>query len=152
MTLRADEAAFEQEARAAPRDPGTAYSVLFAISFCHFLNDMMQALVPAIYPLLKTSYALDFGQIGLITLCFQMTASILQPVVGAVTDKKPSPRSLAVGMGFTLVGLLLVSRAASFVTLLMAVSMIGVGSAIFHPESSRIARLASGGRAASRNG
>ncbi|MBX9739686.1 MAG: MFS transporter, partial [Beijerinckiaceae bacterium] len=147
MSLRADDgsiAALGTEPR--PAAQGTAYAVLFAISFCHLLNDMMQALVPAIYPLLKDSYALDFGQIGLITLCFQMTASVLQPVVGAVTDKKPSPRSLAASMGFTLIGLLLVSRASSFGMLLLAVSLIGVGSAIFHPESSRIARLASGGR------
>jgi FSR family fosmidomycin resistance protein-like MFS transporter len=147
MTLRADQGSAETlTVTPHPARAGTAYSVLFAISFCHLLNDMMQALVPAIYPLLKQTYSLDFGQIGLITLCFQMTASLLQPVVGAVTDKRPVPGSLAIGMGFTLVGLLLVSRASSFATLLMAVAMIGVGSSIFHPESSRIARLASGGR------
>ncbi|MDB5510132.1 MAG: transporter [Hyphomicrobiales bacterium] len=147
MSLRAENGiAAAAEVEPKPALPGTAYAVLFAISFCHLLNDMMQALVPAIYPLLKESYALDFGQIGLITLCFQMTASVLQPVVGAVTDKRPSPRSLAASMGFTLIGLLLVSRASSFGMLLLAVSLIGVGSAIFHPESSRIARMASGGR------
>lgn len=150
MTLSAEPVSAAASASPAPAahtsHAGTVYPVLFAISFCHMLNDMMQALVPAIYPLLKQSYALDFSQIGLITLCFQMTASLLQPIVGAITDKKPSPRSLAASMAFTLIGLLLVSRASSFGSLLMAVSLIGVGSAIFHPESSRIARLASGGR------
>ncbi len=125
---------------------GPAYAIIFTVAFCHLLNDMMQALVPAIYPLLKEAYHLDFGQIGLITFCFQMTASVLQPIIGAITDKRPSPRSIAASMGFTFVGLLLVSQAGSFEIILMAVAMIGVGSAIFHPEASRVARLASGGR------
>jgi FSR family fosmidomycin resistance protein-like MFS transporter len=124
---------------------GTVLTVLGAVSFCHFLNDLIQSLLPAIYPLLKASYALDYGQIGLITLVFQLTASLLQPVVGTYTDRRPMPYSLAIGMGFTLLGLLLLSRAA-YPWLLLAAALIGTGSSIFHPESSRIARLASGGR------
>jgi FSR family fosmidomycin resistance protein-like MFS transporter len=124
----------------------TAFAVLGALSFSHFLNDMLQSLLPAIYPMLKSSYALDFGQIGLITLTYQLTASLLQPVVGAYTDKHPKPYSLAVGMGFTATGLLLLASAGSFHLLLLAASCIGMGSSIFHPESSRVARLASGGR------
>lgn len=122
------------------------FTVLTAISFCHLLNDMVQSLVPAIYPLLKQSFHLDFGQIGLITLTYQLTASLLQPAVGYYTDKRPQPYSLAVGMGFTLAGLLLFSVAATFSSLLTASAVIGVGSAVFHPESSRVARLASGGQ------
>jgi FSR family fosmidomycin resistance protein-like MFS transporter len=124
---------------------GTALRVLGAVSFCHFLNDLIQAMLPAIYPLLKTNYALDFAQIGLITLVFQLTASLLQPLVGTYTDRNPLPYSLAIGMGCTLLGLLLLSRAA-YPLLLLAAAMIGTGSSVFHPESSRIARLASGGR------
>ena len=133
-------------APAAPPAAQTVYPVLFAISFCHALNDMMQALVPSIYPLLKDSFNLDFAQIGYITLTWQMTASLLQPVVGAVADKRPMPYSLAFGMIFTLAGLLMAAWAPSYVMLLIAVGLIGTGSAIFHPESSRIARMASGGR------
>jgi FSR family fosmidomycin resistance protein-like MFS transporter len=110
------------------------------------LNDMIQSLLPAIYPLLKSSFALDFGQIGLITLTFQITASLLQPMIGMLTDRHPKPYSLVIGMGSTLVGLLLLSQAPSFTMLLIAAALIGTGSAVFHPESSRIARLASGGR------
>src|SRR5262249_55641125 len=124
----------------------TAFTILSAITFCHLLNDTMQSLLPAIYPTLKANYGLTFGQIGLITLTFQSTASLLQPVVGHYTDRRPLPYSLAVGMGFTLVGLLLLSAAASFPALLVAGGMVGLGSAIFHPESSRVARMASGGR------
>jgi FSR family fosmidomycin resistance protein-like MFS transporter len=124
----------------------TVYPVLFAISFCHALNDMMQALVPSIYPLLKDSFDLDFAQIGYITLTWQMTASLLQPIVGAAADKRPMPYSLAFGMIFTLAGLLMAAWAPSYALLLVAVGLIGTGSAIFHPESSRIARMASGGR------
>jgi MFS transporter, FSR family, fosmidomycin resistance protein len=124
----------------------TAFAVLAAISFCHLLNDMMQSLLPALYPMLKTSLNLNFGQIGLITLAFQMTASLLQPVVGMVTDRRPLPYSLAIGMGFTLIGLLLLSVAGSFPILLLAAALVGMGSSVFHPESSRVARLASGGR------
>lgn len=124
----------------------TVFSVLAAISFCHLLNDLLQSLIPAIYPLLKSSFDLNFAQIGLITFTFQMTASLLQPVVGFYTDKHPKPYSLAIGMGVTLLGLLLLSRAPNFPTIVMAAAMIGSGSAVFHPESSRIARLASGGQ------
>ena len=125
---------------------GTTIRILGAIAFCHLLNDMMQSLLPAIYPMLKTSYQLNFAQIGLITLAYQMTASLLQPIVGMYTDRKPQPYSLVAGMSFTLVGLLLLSRAGSFEALLIAASMVGVGSSVFHPESSRVARMASGGR------
>ncbi len=127
-------------------DTNTAFAVLAAISFSHGLNDLMQSLVPAIYPILKQSYALSFSQVGLITLVFQCTASLLQPVVGLYTDRRPLPYSLAAGMGFTLVGLLLLSVASQFVMLLLAAGLIGVGSSVFHPESSRVARMASGGR------
>ena len=120
--------------------------MLIAVSFCHLLNDTMQSLLPSIYPILKTAFHLDFGQIGLLTLTFQMTASILQPFVGLFTDRKPLPYSLPAGMVFTLAGLLLLAIAPSFPLLLLAASLIGMGSAVFHPESSRVARLASGGR------
>jgi len=127
--------------------PGrTAFAILLAISSAHLLNDLIQSLVPAIYPMLKQSYALSFGQIGLITLTFQMTASLLQPVVGAYTDRRPLPYSLAAGMAFTLGGLLLLSVAGSYPLLLLAAGLIGLGSSVFHPESSRVARMASGGR------
>jgi MFS transporter, FSR family, fosmidomycin resistance protein len=124
----------------------TAFTILATISFCHLLNDMQQALLPAIYPMLKDSYALSFGQIGLLTFVYQITASLLQPLVGAYTDRKPRPYSLAVGMGFTLVGLLLLATAQNFGLLLVAASLVGTGSSVFHPESSRVARMASGGR------
>jgi FSR family fosmidomycin resistance protein-like MFS transporter len=130
---------------AARDDAGTAMAVLAAVSASHFLNDMIQSLLPAVYPLLKSSYALDFGQIGLITLVFQVTASLLQPVVGTFTDRRPTWYSLPLGMGFTLCGLLLLSQ-ATYPLLLLAAALIGTGSSVFHPESSRIARLASGGR------
>jgi FSR family fosmidomycin resistance protein-like MFS transporter len=131
----------------ATHDAGTtAFRVLAAISFCHLLNDMMQSVVPAVYPILKTSYHLDFSQIGMITASLQITASLLQPLVGIYTDAHPKPYSLAIGMGFTLTGLLLLSSAPSFLAILVAVALVGVGSAVFHPESSRIARLASGGQ------
>jgi len=124
----------------------TAFAVLATISVCHLLNDMMQSLLPALYPMLKGSLDLSFGQIGLVTLAFQLTASLLQPLVGSFTDRRPLPYSLAVGMGFTLVGLLLLSVAGTFPVLLLAAALVGMGSSVFHPESSRVARLASGGR------
>ncbi len=124
----------------------TTFAVILSLSFCHLLNDMMQSLVPALYPILKDSYALSFGQIGLITLAFQCTASMLQPVVGMYTDRKPQPYSLMVGMGFTLVGLLLMSRADTYPLILFAAALIGMGSSVFHPEASRVARMAAGGR------
>ncbi|MGC9269108.1 MFS transporter [Acidiphilium sp.] len=124
----------------------TAFAVLVAISVCHLLNDMMQVLLPAIYPLLKGGFHLNFAQIGLITLVYQITASILQPMVGLYTDARPQPFSLPFGMGFTLIGLVGLAFAASYPELLAAAALLGVGSSIFHPESSRIARVASGGR------
>jgi len=130
----------------ADRADGTAFKVLGAISFSHMLNDMIQSLILAIYPLLKSGFHLSFGQIGLITLVFQVTASLLQPVVGYYTDRKPQPYSLPIGMGFTLTGLLLLSVAPNFGVLLVAAALVGTGSSIFHPESSRVARMASGGQ------
>lgn len=124
----------------------TVFPILFTISFTHLLNDMMQSVIPAVYPLLKEQFKLSFTEIGLITLTFQLTASLLQPFVGFYTDKKPLPFSLAIGMGFTLAGLLLLSVAGSFGVLLMAVALVGMGSSVFHPESSRVAQLASGGK------
>ena len=125
---------------------GTAALVLYGTSLTHGLNDLIQSLVPAIYPILKTEFALDFGQIGLITLAFQLTASLLQPWVGFYTDRHPRPFLLPVGMGVSLAGLLLLSVAPNYGILLIAAALVGVGSSIFHPESSRIARAASGGR------
>jgi FSR family fosmidomycin resistance protein-like MFS transporter len=124
----------------------TAFAIIAALGFCHLLNDMMQSMLAAIYPMLKASYGLDFGQIGLLTFTFQVTASLLQPLVGIYTDKRPQPYSLSLAMGFTLVGLILLAFAQHFWLLLSAASLVGVGSSVFHPESSRMARLASGGR------
>ena len=120
--------------------------ILASLSFCHLLNDLMQSLLPSIYPMLKQSFGLSFRQIGLITLVSQITASLLQPVIGTYTDRRPQPYSLAAGMSFTLVGMMLLGFGPSFAALLAAAALIGLGSAVFHPESSRIARLASGGR------
>lgn len=130
----------------AQKNERTRFRVLGAISFSHFLNDMIQSLILAIYPLLKGQFSLSFTQIGLITLTYQITASLLQPLVGMHTDKYPKPYSLSIGMGCTLCGLLLLSVAPNFETVLIASALVGTGSSIFHPESSRIARLASGGR------
>ncbi len=124
----------------------TAFAVLVALSVSHLLNDTIQSLISAVYPILKESYALTFTQIGLITLAFQITASLLQPVIGVYTDRRPLPFSLAFGMGVTLLGLLLLSVVGSFSTILIAAGLVGVGSAVFHPEASRMARLASGGQ------
>jgi FSR family fosmidomycin resistance protein-like MFS transporter len=124
----------------------TVFAVLVALSVSHLLNDTMQSLLQAVYPILKTTYSLDFTQIGLITFTFQATASLLQPVVGFVTDRRPRPFSLATGMIFTFVGLLMLSTAHNFSMILTAAAMVGMGSSIFHPEASRLARLASGGR------
>ena len=124
----------------------TVFGILFAISFSHLLNDMLQSIITSVYPLLKQNFHLNFTQIGLITFTFQITASLLQPFVGIYTDRKPRPYSLAIGMGLTLAGVVMLSRAPSFIALLGAVSMMGIGSSIFHPESSRLAHLASGGR------
>ena len=136
----------DMEPVASAKVAGPAYVVLVGISLSHFLNDTMQSLIPSVYPILKESYALDFTQIGMITLAFQFTASLLQPVVGHFTDKKAQPFSLAIGMGSTFVGLLLLSVAQQYLTILFAASLVGLGSAVFHPESARIARMASGGR------
>lgn len=124
----------------------TVISVLIGISVSHMLNDIVQSLIPAIYPIVKDKFALSFAQIGIITLCFQLTASILQPFVGRYTDKHPQPYSLILGMGFTLAGILALWGAGSYITLLGAVMLVGMGSSIFHPESSRIANAASGGK------
>jgi len=125
---------------------GTAVAVLAAISVCHMLNDVIQSLIMAIYPMLKTSLALDFAQIGFITFTFQATASVLQPLVGHLTDRYPTPYSLVAGMGSSLLGLLLIAFASSYAAVLAGAALIGMGSSVFHPESSRVARLASGGR------
>src|SRR5437868_8490898 len=133
---------------AAPGDTGekTVFKILLTISFCHLLNDTLQSLIPAIYPLLKNSFHLDFGQVGLIALTLQLTASVLQPLVGLYTDRRPQPYSLAVGMGISLAGLLALALAPSYATVLTAAALMGIGSAVFHPESSRVARMASGGQ------
>jgi MFS transporter, FSR family, fosmidomycin resistance protein len=132
---------------ATPAGTETAtFAILVSLSVCHLLNDMNQSLVPALYPVLKDTYRLDFGQIGLITLAFQLTASMLQPVVGMVTDRRPQPFSLPVAMAFSLMGLLLLSVAHNYPTILLAAALVGLGSSVFHPESSRVARMASGGR------
>jgi FSR family fosmidomycin resistance protein-like MFS transporter len=122
----------------------TIYPILFAISFSHLLNDTIQSLIPSIYPILKSEYHLSFAQVGLITFTFQMAASLLQPFVGLHTDKKPQPYSLAIGMGFTLTGLILLSVSFHFYLVLISVALIGIGSSVFHPESSRMAHAAAG--------
>jgi FSR family fosmidomycin resistance protein-like MFS transporter len=134
-------------ATAVPAPSTTAFPILGAISFCHLLNDMMQALLLAIYPILKGGFDLSFGQIGLLTLTYQITASMLQPLplIGLFTDKKPQPYSLPFGMGSTMVGLVTLAYAPSYPVLIVAALLMGIGSSIFHPESSRIARAASGG-------
>lgn len=137
-------------APAAPASPNVASAtvvpVLVALSVAHLLNDTLQSLIPAIYPVLKENFHLNFAQIGTITFAFQVTASLLQPLVGNYTDRRPKPYSLACGMGLTLIGLVLLSRAQSFHALVLASAIVGTGSSIFHPEASRLARLASGGR------
>ena len=146
MQTSIDKGALGAAPALSPAVSRTAFSVLGAISFAHLLNDMIQSLILAIYPMFKSEFSLSFGQIGLITLTYQITASLLQPLVGLYTDKHPKPYSLPVGMGFTLCGLLLMSMAGSFPVLLVAAALVGCGSSIFHPESSRVARMASGGR------
>jgi FSR family fosmidomycin resistance protein-like MFS transporter len=125
---------------------GPAYVVLGGISFSHFLNDTMQSLIPSVFPIFKENYALNFAQIGMIALAFQITASLLQPLIGHFTDRKPRPFSLAAGMGFTFFGLLLLSVANRYDVIIVAAAIIGLGSAVFHPEASRITQMASGGR------
>jgi MFS transporter, FSR family, fosmidomycin resistance protein len=131
---------------AAPSPESTVFTLLVGLSLSHLLNDTVQSLVPAVYPVLKDKFSLDFGQVGLITLAFQITASLLQPIVGLYTDKHPKPYSLAIGMGITLFGLLQLSVAHNFISIVLAAATIGMGSSIFHPEASRVARMASGGR------
>jgi MFS transporter, FSR family, fosmidomycin resistance protein len=126
--------------------PATAIGILFAASASHMLNDMMQSLAPALYPVFRSQYSLTFFQTGIITLVFQVTASLLQPIIGLVTDRRPAPRALPFAMGFTLLGLVLLALSGSYAMLLVSVAFIGVGSAVFHPEASRAARAASGGR------
>lgn len=124
----------------------TVYAIILAVSVCHFINDVMQSLLAAIYPMLKSDFGLDFWQIGFLTFAFQVTASVLQPMIGIYTDKHPMPYSLTLGMGFSMIGLGLLASAYSYWMLVIGACFIGVGSSIFHPESSRVARLASGGR------
>jgi len=126
--------------------PSAVYAVILAVSFCHFLNDVMQSLLSALYPMLKADYGLSFWQIGLLTFAFQVTASLLQPLIGMYADRRPMPYSLPVGMGSTFIGLLFLAFAGRYELLLLGAMLIGFGSAVFHPESSRVARLASGGR------
>jgi MFS transporter, FSR family, fosmidomycin resistance protein len=135
-----------QPSASLPSAQATAFTVILAVSFCHGINDIMQSLLPAIYPLLKENYGLDFWQIGLLTFTFQVTASLLQPIIGMITDKRPMPYSLPYGMASSLIGLVVLAYAGHYALLLVGASLIGIGSAIFHPESSRIARFASGGR------
>jgi FSR family fosmidomycin resistance protein-like MFS transporter len=137
---------FEADSPASVPTAQPRFNVLAAISFSHFLNDMMQSLIVAIYPLLKGEFSLSFAQIGAITLTYQVCASLLQPVIGVYTDKHPKPYSLSIGMCFTLVGIVTLALAPNYMSVLAAAALIGAGSSIFHPESSRIARLASGGR------
>ena len=149
-TLAETSASFLNDESAAPlatsRPQNAVLAILFALSFSHLINDTLQSVIPAIYPLLQQSFSLTFTQIGLITLTNQLTASLLQPLVGFYTDRYPKPFSLAIGMGFTLTGLLLLSFASAFGMVLISVAFVGIGSSVFHPEASRVARLASGGR------
>lgn len=142
MATEAEPAAVDRK----QANQGTLFAILLALSFSHLLNDMIQSLLPAIYPVLKSTFQLDFGQIGLITFTFQFTASLLQPIVGIYTDRHPKPYSLAFGMAFTLLGIIILSMAPSFPVVLIAAGFVGIGSAVFHPESSRMARAASGGQ------
>ncbi len=127
-------------------DQKTIYTILFTISFAHLLNDMMQSVIPAVYPIIKEKFNFSFTQIGIITLTFQFASSVLQPFIGFYTDKHPKPFSLSIGMSFTLTGLIVLSMASDFYTFLLAVTLVGIGSSVFHPESSKVAQLASGGR------
>jgi FSR family fosmidomycin resistance protein-like MFS transporter len=150
-TMPAADALEPQDFASAPAAPSsepsrTLLRVLAAISFCHLLNDMVQSLLPSIYPILKSQFHLDFTQLGLLTLTYQIVASLLQPLVGQFTDKRPMPFALPVGMTCTLFGLLLLAVAPTFHWLIVASCLVGIGSSIFHPESSRIARMASGGK------
>ncbi len=125
---------------------GTAYSILLIISLSHFLNDLIQSIIPAIYPIIKEQFGFTFSQIGVITFAFQMTSSILQPLTGLCADKRPQPYALSLGMCITLLGLLLLAFVDGFLSIILAVSIVGFGSAAFHPTASRVAQLASGGK------
>ena len=125
---------------------GTVYSMLIICSISHFLNDMIQSIIPSIYPIIKDEYGFTFAQIGIITLIFQMTSSILQPFTGLYADKHPRPYALSVGMCFTLIGLVLLAFAENYLLILLAVSIVGLGSSVFHPTASRVAQMASGGK------
>src|ERR1700730_2578676 len=129
-----------------PAITATVYPILLMISFSHMMNDTIQSLIPSIYPLVKKNFHLNFAQIGLITLSFQLAASLLQPLIGLYTDHRPKPFSLVTGMSFTLIGLLFMSQAGNFRSLLFSVILIGIGSSIFHPEASKVAYMASGGK------
>jgi FSR family fosmidomycin resistance protein-like MFS transporter len=133
-------------AEPAVRAPHTVFAVILAVSFCHLLNDMMQALLPAIYPTLKVDFGLSFGQVGIVTLAYQITASILQPLVGLYADRRPTPLALPAGTLFSLAGLMVLSVAHRYGVLLVGASLLGVGSSVFHPEASRVVRMAAGGR------
>ncbi|MBB3808948.1 FSR family fosmidomycin resistance protein-like MFS transporter [Pseudochelatococcus contaminans] len=149
MSIKIDERSGEAAPPSVAGAPGaetTAFMIIAAISFCHMLNDIMQALFTSMYPIFKEEYSLDFLQIGMLTLAFQFTASLLQPLVGAVTDRRPMPYSLPLGMAFTFFGLLLLAAAHDYTVLVVAACLIGIGSSVFHPEASRVARLAAGGR------
>lgn len=137
---------FSSKSIAPPIARSTVYPVLLAISFSHLLNDTIQSLIPSIYPIVKNSYQLSFAQVGIITLTFQLAASLLQPLVGLYTDKKPQPFSLATGMGFSLAGLIVLALAQHYYVVLIAVALIGTGSSVFHPEASKVAYMASGGK------
>src|SRR5207248_1909905 len=145
MSSEANLTALQADTGSSAREK-TIFKVLLAISFCHLLNDTVQSLLPAIYPLLRNSFHLDFGQVGLIAFTSTFTASLLQPLVGLYSDRHPKPYFLAAGMGITLIGLLTLSLAPTYGTVLVAAALAGMGSAIFHPESSRVARMASGGQ------
>jgi FSR family fosmidomycin resistance protein-like MFS transporter len=146
QTIAAEQVAPSPKLQPAIAGDAALFRVLAVVSFCHLLNDMVQSLLPSMYPILKNTFHLDFARIGLITLTYQITASLLQPVVGYVTDRRPMPYSLAVGMLVTLIGLVMLAFAPNFTILIIASCLIGVGSAVFHPESSRVSRMASGGR------
>lgn len=140
------EAVIPASAASITTQTGAVFPILISLSFCHLLNDLMQSMIPALYPMLQQDFHLSYTQIGLITLAFQVTASLLQPTVGTLTDRHPQPYSLAVGMSSTLIGLLLLSQAHTYPMVLFAAAMVGIGSAVFHPEASRVSRMASGGR------
>ncbi|MFD1632088.1 MFS transporter [Pseudopedobacter beijingensis] len=144
--MEAQEQYLQQEADASQIAQKTVYTILFTISFTHLLNDLIQSVIPSLYPLIKENFHLTYAQIGLITLTYQLTASILQPFVGSYTDKKPKPFSLVIGMFCTTIGLISLAFSSTFIQLLLSVSLVGIGSSIFHPESSRVAHMASGGK------